>query len=122
MTNTYKETDSMETKTLEEMRCIRCVLERLLNHFDSSAFVDYQMEKFGKDYRCGEKVSEHIKTGNEIYLDICGICCDVDDIRSDKWVSLSWLKEQIGLLRQFKEVKPEYYDAIKDVLNLLSKE
>ena len=51
MTNTYNEDDSVEIKTLEELRCIRCVLERLLNHFNSSAFVDYQMEKFGKDYK-----------------------------------------------------------------------
>jgi hypothetical protein len=27
-----------------------CALERLLNHLNSSAFVDYQMEKFGKNY------------------------------------------------------------------------
>jgi hypothetical protein len=50
MTNTYKDSDSMEKKTYEELRCIRCVLERLLNHLSSSSFVDYQMEKFGKDY------------------------------------------------------------------------
>jgi len=50
MTNTYSEDDTIEEKTLEELRCIRCVLERLLNHLNSSAFVDYQMEKFGKDY------------------------------------------------------------------------
>jgi len=51
MTNTYSEDATMEEKRLEELRCIRCVLERLLNHLNSSAFVDYQMEKFGKDYK-----------------------------------------------------------------------
>jgi len=51
MTNTYSEDAPIEEKKLEELRCIRCVLERLLNHLNSSAFVDYQMEKFGKDYK-----------------------------------------------------------------------
>ena len=50
MTNTYSDGATIEEKTYQELRCIRCVLERLLNHLDSSAFVDYQMEKFGKDY------------------------------------------------------------------------
>ncbi len=50
MTNTYSKNATMEEKRLEELRCIRCVLERLLNHLNSSAFVDYQMEKFGKYY------------------------------------------------------------------------
>lgn len=51
MTNTYNDDDEMEDKIYEELRCIRCVLERLLNVLDSSAFVDYQMEKFGKEYK-----------------------------------------------------------------------
>ena len=51
MTNTYKEDADWKTKILEEVRCLRCVLERLLTHFNSSLFVDYQMEKFGKDYK-----------------------------------------------------------------------
>ena len=42
MTNTYKDDATIEEKTLEELRCIRCVLERLLIHLSSSAFVDYQ--------------------------------------------------------------------------------
>lgn len=49
MTNTYPENADMKTKLLEELRCIRCCLERLLNVLDSSAFVDYQMEKFSKN-------------------------------------------------------------------------
>lgn len=53
MTNTYGENDPMDVKVYEELRCIRCVLERILNHMNSSAFVDYQMEKFGKDYKTG---------------------------------------------------------------------
>jgi len=55
MTNTYDNGASFEEKKLEELRCIRCVLERLLNHLNSSAFVDYQMEKFGKNYKSKEK-------------------------------------------------------------------
>ena len=48
MTNTYPKNASMEEKTYEELRCIRCVLERILNAMDSSGFVDYEFEKFGK--------------------------------------------------------------------------
>lgn len=47
MTNTYEEDASNEKKIAEELRCIRCVLERLLRHFSAEdLFVDYQMEKF----------------------------------------------------------------------------
>ena len=48
MTNTYEEDAPMEDKLYEEMRCLRCVLERLLRVMDEGLFVDYQMEKFGK--------------------------------------------------------------------------
>ena len=48
MTNTYKKSDKWEVKILEEVRCLRCVLERLLRVADEGLFVDYQMEKFGK--------------------------------------------------------------------------
>ena len=50
MTNTYNESATIEEKTLEEMRCLRCVLERILRVMDEGLFVDYEMEKFGKDY------------------------------------------------------------------------
>jgi hypothetical protein len=45
MTNTYDDEAPLEIKTFEEMRCIRCVLERLLRVMDRSEFVDYQMAK-----------------------------------------------------------------------------
>lgn len=54
MTNTYQEDnfDHVDENTIwmikEELRCIRCVLERLLRHYAPEEFVDYQMEKFGK--------------------------------------------------------------------------
>ena len=51
MTNTYGEDAPLEEKTYQELRCIRCVLERLLRAMDEGLFVDYQMEKFGKDYK-----------------------------------------------------------------------
>ena len=51
MTNTYPEDAPIKVKTFEEMRCIRCVLERILRVMDEGLFVDYQMEKFGKDYK-----------------------------------------------------------------------
>lgn len=55
MTNTYDDNASLEHKTYEELRCLRCVLERLLRVADEGLFVDYQMEKFGKDYRSDKK-------------------------------------------------------------------
>lgn len=51
MTNTYKEDVSIQIKIYEEMRCLRCVLERLLRVADEGLFVDYQLEKFGKNYK-----------------------------------------------------------------------
>lgn len=51
MVNTYPDNAPMETKVYEEMRCLRCVLERILRVMDESLFVDYQMEKYGKDYK-----------------------------------------------------------------------
>ena len=51
MTNTYKETDNIEFQKKEELRCIRCVLERLLRAKYPNEFVDYQMEKFGKEFK-----------------------------------------------------------------------
>ena len=57
MINTYSDDAPMETKVYEELRCLRSVLERILRVMDRSEFVDYQMEKFGKDYKTkGEKV------------------------------------------------------------------
>jgi len=51
MVNTYEHGDDNTYKIAEELRLIRCVLERILAQYDSSAFVDYQMEKFGKDFK-----------------------------------------------------------------------
>lgn len=51
MINTYKDDDPMETKIYEELRCTRSVLERILRTMDEGLFVDYQMEKYGKDYK-----------------------------------------------------------------------
>jgi hypothetical protein len=33
-------------KLIEEIRCVRCCLERILRVMDEGLFVDYQMEKF----------------------------------------------------------------------------
>ena len=46
MTNTYEDSVSTEIKMLEEIRCLRCVNERILRAMDEGLFVDYQMEKF----------------------------------------------------------------------------
>ena len=48
MTDTYDEDTPFELKVFEEMRCTRCVLERILNHLNSQLFLDYQLEKFNK--------------------------------------------------------------------------
>jgi hypothetical protein len=48
MTNTYDKDTPFELKVFEEIRCTRCVLERILRCMDEGLFVDYQMEKFGK--------------------------------------------------------------------------
>lgn len=49
--NTYDDNATLEEKTYEEIRCLRCVLERILRVMDEGLFVDYQFEKFGKDYK-----------------------------------------------------------------------
>jgi len=46
MTNTYEASDDIEYQKKEELRCIRCVLERLLRAKYPQEFVDYQDEKF----------------------------------------------------------------------------
>lgn len=51
MTNTYKDNAPMNIKMYEEIRCLRCVLERILRELNEGTFVDYQMEKFGKDFK-----------------------------------------------------------------------
>jgi hypothetical protein len=54
MTNTYPDDAPPEVKLLEEIRCLRCVNERILRVMDEGLFVDYQMEKFtgSSDARC----------------------------------------------------------------------
>lgn len=48
VTNTYKDDAPLEIKKYEELRCLRCVLERILRVMDEGLFVDYEMEKFGR--------------------------------------------------------------------------
>ena len=51
MVNTYDDDAPLETKMYEEARCLRSVMERILRVMDEGLFVDYQMEKYGKDYK-----------------------------------------------------------------------
>ena len=51
MTNTYSKDVSIEEKAKEELRLIRCLMERLLRYLSESHFVDYQMEKFGSKFK-----------------------------------------------------------------------
>ena len=53
MTNTYPDDATHNEKLLEEVRCLRCVLERILRVMDEGLFVDYQMEKFNSRNRGG---------------------------------------------------------------------
>lgn len=46
MTKTYPDDADYNTKLLEEFRCVRCVLERILRVMDEGLFVDYQLEKY----------------------------------------------------------------------------
>jgi len=46
MTDTYPKDADHNTKVLEEFRCVRCVLERILRVMDEGLFVDYQLEKY----------------------------------------------------------------------------
>ena len=43
---------------LEEIKCLRAVLERILRVMDEGLFVDYQMEKWGKIIKTRAKESE----------------------------------------------------------------
>jgi len=54
MTNTYNENDDIKIKVHEELRCIRCAMERLLRVLDEGLFLDYEMEKFGKAKKNGK--------------------------------------------------------------------
>ena len=51
MVNTYTDSATSDERIAEELRLIRCILERWLNFSFPKAFLDYQMEKFGKDYK-----------------------------------------------------------------------
>lgn len=55
MTNTYPDDAPRKHKMNEELRCLRCVLERILRVMDEGLFVDYEMEKFGKKYKQHKK-------------------------------------------------------------------
>ena len=77
MTNTYPDDAPLEVKTYEELRCLRCVLERILRVMDEGMFVDYQMEKFGRGSRLSsdeeERVHEMVKEGGSVYMAITDI-------------------------------------------------
>jgi len=51
MTDTYSKGAKIKVKLVEELRLIRCLLERLLREMNEGLFVDYQMEKFGRDFK-----------------------------------------------------------------------
>ena len=51
LVNTYSDDVIVSAQIKEELRLIRCLLERLLSAKYPSYFVDYQMEKFGSAYK-----------------------------------------------------------------------
>ena len=53
MTNPYKEDAPLKEKIWQELRCIRCVLERLLMRYGD--YTDYQFEKFNVEEKLGIK-------------------------------------------------------------------
>ncbi len=55
MTNTYPEDEKPLVKIAEELRLIRCILERRLNDDKPNIFLDYQMEKFGTGFKLDRK-------------------------------------------------------------------
>ena len=58
-------------------------------------------------------MKEYIKSGFRISLEINSTN------GYDHWANVNMLREKIKKLKQFQEVAPEYYTAIKDVLALL---
>jgi len=50
----------MTPEELQEIACLRAVLERILRVMDEGLFVDYQMEKFGQ-----------IKYDKEAFISAC---------------------------------------------------
>ena len=54
MTNTYADNYPTDKKIAEELRLIRCLLERELALHSRASFVDYQHEKFGEDFRSSD--------------------------------------------------------------------
>ena len=94
MTNTYDDDAEDSVKMLEELRCLRCVMERVLRVMDEGLFVDYQMEKFGKKAKSGllegiVKVAEGLavtETVNAIQkMLICPKCGskNTEDVKSE---------------------------------------
>ena len=71
MTNTYPEGASVNVRIAEELRLIRCIMERRLNHEYPQVFVDYQMEKFGTSKE--STTSKSSIWGDEIVSNLCGV-------------------------------------------------
>lgn len=63
MINTYTNDWTPEAKIAEELRLIRCILERQLSFNFPKAFVDYQMEKFGSNYQTEPEPTDGGKCG-----------------------------------------------------------
>ncbi len=66
MTNTYGEDAQPSEKIAEELRLIRCIMERKLSEETSQGFLDYQMEKFGKEFKLDNSIKNKAdKSWNE---------------------------------------------------------
>ena len=64
MTNTYPDDAPHDVKLLEEIRCLRCVNERILRVMDEGLFVDYQMEKFSGSAESRRNVNVPLQPAN----------------------------------------------------------
>jgi len=57
----------MKKEELQEIQCLRAVLERILRVMDEGLFVDYQMEKFGRIKYKQTKISPELLQAYDIY-------------------------------------------------------
>lgn len=94
MTNPYNENMPIDKKAVEELRLIRCLLERLLRCMNESNFVDYQMEKFGKRFTVLKKRNYHKRMEGHKKVSAKALCiCGKKMIPTNKFSS-GWACEE----------------------------
>jgi hypothetical protein len=74
MTNTYPDDAPYATKLLEEIRCLRCVNERILRALEEAQFPGYQMEKFSGSSEARDLLKNY---------GVIGLISELNKIRSE---------------------------------------